>query len=82
MDPVALASLIVGVASLAWTIYADLRKHAAEPAAEVTVNVVVTEAIGAATDEEDRASNHGICPFQSGAFDAHNQSASDPPYPR
>lgn len=53
MDPVALASLIVGVASLAWTIYADLRERAAKPTAEVIVNVVLAEAISAATDQED-----------------------------
>ena len=29
VDPVALASLIVGIASLAWTIYADLKKRTA-----------------------------------------------------
>jgi hypothetical protein len=35
IDPVALASLIVAIASLAWTVYTDLRKRTAKPSAEV-----------------------------------------------
>ena len=31
VDPVSLGSLIVAVATLAWTIYADLRKRTPEP---------------------------------------------------
>ena len=31
LDPVSLASLIVSIASLAWTIYNDRRKHTPEP---------------------------------------------------
>ena len=72
VDPVALASLIVAIASLAWTVYTDLRKRTAQPAAEVVartvrvtrrdqgrtdapdhiVEVVVTETIRAAADQE------------------------------
>jgi hypothetical protein len=33
-DPVALAGLIVSIASLAWTVYTDLRKQAPHPAAD------------------------------------------------
>lgn len=33
-DPVALASLIVSIASLAWTVYADLRKQTHHPSAD------------------------------------------------
>ncbi len=40
VDPVALASLIVGIASLAWTVYADLKKRTARPAAEVMARTV------------------------------------------
>ncbi len=73
LDPVSLASLIVGIASLAWTVYNDLRKRTAHPAPEVVartvrvrlrnsghtapdhvVDVVVTETIQAAADQ-DRA---------------------------
>lgn len=43
MDPVALASLIVGIASLAWAIYADQRKRADTPSTTVVI-IVVTEA--------------------------------------
>jgi hypothetical protein len=39
-DPVALASLIVAVASLAWTVYTDLKKRTAQPAAEVVARTV------------------------------------------
>ena len=42
MDPVALASLIVGVASLAWTVYTDLRKRTVKPTAEINMTVQVT----------------------------------------
>jgi hypothetical protein len=72
VDPVALASLIVGIASLAWTVYTDLKKRIAKPSADVVaravriglqdqgqaaapdhiVEVVVTEAIRTATDQE------------------------------
>ncbi len=71
VDPVAMASLIVAIASLAWTVYTDLKKRTAQPAAEVVartvrvglrdqgqaaadhvVEVVVTEAIRAAADQE------------------------------
>ena len=31
LDPVSLASLIVAIATLAWTIYNDLRKHTPDP---------------------------------------------------
>lgn len=40
VDPVALASLIVAIASLAWTVYNDLRKRTAKPAAEVVARTV------------------------------------------
>lgn len=40
LDPVSLASLVVGVASLAWTVYMDLRKHTARPAPEVVARTV------------------------------------------
>ena len=72
VDPVALASLIVAIASLAWTVYTDLKKHTVTPSAEVVartvrvtrrdqgqadapehiVEVVVTETIRAAADQE------------------------------
>ena len=72
VDPVALASLIVAIASLAWTVYTDLKKRTAKPAAEVVartvrvtrrdsghtapdemVEVVVTETVQAAADQDD-----------------------------
>jgi len=72
VDPVALASLIVGIASLAWTVYTDLKKRTAKPSAEVVartvrvglrdqgqaaapdhiVEIVVTEALRAAADQD------------------------------
>jgi urease gamma subunit len=39
-DVVALASLVVSVATLAWTVYNDLRERAAKPAAEVVRRTV------------------------------------------
>ena len=39
-DPVALAGLIVAIASLAWTVYTDLRKRTARPSAEVVARTV------------------------------------------
>ena len=44
VDPVALASLIVTIAGLAWTVYTDLRKRTAKPSPEVvTRGVRVTQ---------------------------------------
>jgi hypothetical protein len=40
VDPIALASLIVAIASLAWTVYTDLKKRTATPAAEVVARTV------------------------------------------
>jgi len=40
VDPVALASLIVAIASLAWTVYADLQKRTTRPAADVVARRV------------------------------------------
>jgi hypothetical protein len=39
-DPIALASLIVAIASLAWTVYNDLKKRTGQPAAEVVARTV------------------------------------------
>lgn len=72
-DPVALASLIVIIATLVWTIYTDLKKRIVRPAAEVLtqtvrvrlldagqagapdhiIDIVVTETIRAAVDQEN-----------------------------
>lgn len=40
IDPVALASLIVDVTGLAWTVYTGLRKRTAKPSAEVVARTV------------------------------------------
>ena len=40
VDPVALASLIVAIASSAWTVYTDLRKRTARPAPAVVARAV------------------------------------------
>jgi hypothetical protein len=40
LDPVSLAGLIVSAASLAWTVYADLKTRTAKPAAEVVARTV------------------------------------------
>ena len=40
VDPIALASLIVTIASLAWTVYTDLRKRIAQPSPEVVTRTV------------------------------------------
>ena len=39
-DPIALASLIVAIAGLAWTVYNDLKKRTAKPAAQVVARTV------------------------------------------
>jgi hypothetical protein len=43
VDPVALGSLIVSAAGLAWTIYRDLRKKSPKPASQVIVRQVELE---------------------------------------
>ena len=40
VDPVSLAGLIVAIATLAWTVYTDLRKRTAEPAPAVVARSV------------------------------------------
>ena len=40
VDPVALASLIVAIASSAWSVYTDLKKRTARPAPEVVARAV------------------------------------------
>jgi hypothetical protein len=40
LDPVSLAGLIVSAASLAWTVYADLKTRTAKPAPEVVARAV------------------------------------------
>jgi hypothetical protein len=42
-DPVALGSLIVSVASLAWTVYTGLKERAAKPAPEVVARALRVE---------------------------------------
>jgi hypothetical protein len=43
LDPVSLASLIVSIATLAWTIYSDQRKKTPEPSADVVARHVRAE---------------------------------------
>ena len=72
VDPTALATLIVAIATLAWMVYTDRKKRTAKPSAEVVartvrvtrrdqgqadapdhiIEVVVTETIWAAADQE------------------------------
>jgi hypothetical protein len=40
VDPVALATLIVAIATLAWTVYADLKKRTAAPPADVVARTI------------------------------------------
>jgi hypothetical protein len=42
-DPVSLASLIVSIATLAWTIYTDLKNKTPSPAADVVARTVRVE---------------------------------------
>ena len=42
-DPVSLASLIVSIATLAWTIYTDLKKKTPSPAPDVVARTVRTQ---------------------------------------
>ena len=39
-DPVSLGALIVSIATLAWTVYTDLKKRTATPSAEVVARTV------------------------------------------
>jgi hypothetical protein len=72
VDPVALASLVVAIAGLTWTVYQDLKKRTPKPSADIiartirvtrrdqgqadapdhVVEVVVTEAVRVAADQE------------------------------
>ncbi|GAA3581732.1 hypothetical protein GCM10022419_074150 [Nonomuraea rosea] len=43
LDPVSLASLIVSVAALGWTVYGDLRKRTTKPPTDMIIRMVRTE---------------------------------------
>ncbi|MGO9724434.1 MAG: hypothetical protein ACLPN6_03510 [Streptosporangiaceae bacterium] len=43
LDPISLGSLIVAIATLAWTVYSDLRKNTPEPSTRVVARRVRTE---------------------------------------
>src|SRR5262245_12107251 len=57
LDPIALASLIVSVAGLAWTVYTDLKQRTAKPSPDVlarTIRVRLHDAGGLDEAERDR----------------------------
>ncbi len=57
IDPVSVGSLIVAIATLAWTVYSDLRKKALKPSPEAIARQVryeVREYDGPGTDDADR----------------------------
>lgn len=57
VDPVAVASLIVSVATLAWTVYNDLRTKTPQPSPDVvarTVRVRLNDTAGLDTAQRDR----------------------------
>lgn len=43
VDPVSVGSLIVAIATLAWTVYSDLRKKTSKPSPEVVARQVCAE---------------------------------------
>jgi hypothetical protein len=40
LDPISLGALIVSIASMAWTVYIDLRKKTSEPSPDVVARTV------------------------------------------
>lgn len=56
-DPISLGGLLVSVATLAWTVYADLRSKAPQPSAEIvarTVRVQLRDEGAIAPEQRDR----------------------------
>lgn len=56
-DPISLASLIVSIATLAWTVYNDLRTKTPQPSREVvarTMRVRLNDAAGLDPAQRDR----------------------------
>ena len=47
LDPVSLGSLVVSVATLAWTVYTDLRSKTRSPSRDVLVRTVRVRLVGA-----------------------------------
>ena len=47
LDPVALGSLVVAVATLAWTIYTDLRSKTRSPSRDVLTRTIRVRLVGA-----------------------------------
>lgn len=57
VEPVSLASLVVAVAALAWTVYRDLRKQTPTPSPDVvarSVRVQLRDSLRTPTAERDR----------------------------
>jgi hypothetical protein len=54
LDPVALGALIVSVASLAWTIYTDLKQKTPNPSPDVLARAIRVQIREAAPDSPDR----------------------------
>jgi hypothetical protein len=57
LDPISVGGLIVAIATLAWTIYSDQRKHTREPAPEVIerrVRIEIREHADASPQEISR----------------------------
>ncbi len=72
VDPVALGSLIVSIATLAWTIYSDLRKKAPAATKEVAARTMRVELrrYGDATPESDKVTEVVVAEIVNGAGEA------------
>jgi hypothetical protein len=72
-DPVALASLIVSIATLAWTIYTDLRNKTPAPAPEVIARALRVEVgrYGDGTSDSDKITDVVVSEIIYGVGDGH-----------
>ncbi len=72
LDPVALGSLIVSIATLAWTIYSDLRTKAPEASKEVAARTLRVELrqYGDATPVAEKVTEVVVAEIVNGAGDA------------
>lgn len=81
IDPVSVGSLIVAIASLAWTVYSELRKKTPQPPPEVVARQVLAEFReydGPGTDDSGRITEIVVTDIIQAARDPRCRPSADP----
>ena len=84
IDPVSLGILIVGIATLAWTVYTDLRKRTDKPSPDVmarTIRLELRDRGEAAVDVAARDRMNEIIVSETVSAASHDSTATSPDDP-